>query len=430
MKLHDSVEVCLDLRGAGETQPEAVHVGSLRGTFIGGSRSLGALRFEYAAEYLANPRCIALSPNLPLVRGPKYLEVEDWLPDAFGDTAPDDWGQSVLRERAANEAPNMQLGQFDMLTLVDDDTRMGAIRYQDSEGEWLAKSERSQTVQSTDWKETVVRFVAASQRFEQWEATEADIELLEAAGSSLGGVRPKATLDRNGELWLLKLPSQKDREIDVEAWEAVAFALAESAGIRVASHTLVTGKKGKSALLIARFDRDGDRRLPYLSAMTLLEAGPHGAETYEDLADALVDLGAPTKDLHELFVRVAFNVLISNRDDHWRNHGFIYDGGWRLSPAFDLNPVRATSAIRSRRINLKDDPSRRQIVHLLAGCDAYALNETQAAELLKPLLGAVRDWPGVAARRGIHSAEIERMASAFPEDQFMAVEEFVRLHSA
>ena len=428
MKLHDALEVHLDLRRPGEPSPETVQVGSLRGSFQGASRVLGSVRFEYAAAYLNNERRIALSPALPLFRGPQYLEADGLLPDVFSDTAPDDWGQSVIREEVSRAQPGVQLGPFDFLSLTSDSTRMGALRYQDSSGSWLAPSVQPLPETPGDWTDNVSRYIGAAHRFEQWEATEADMMLLGAAGSTLGGARPKVVIERDGSLWLLKLPSNRDQRTDTEAWEALALDLAHLSDIRVPRHTLVHSSKGGSALMIERFDRRSDHRLHYISAQTALGAGPGTSETYEDLADALEMLAAPRGDLQELFVRIAFNVLISNRDDHWRNHGFIFDQGWRLSPAFDLNPVRASSPIRSRPINKMDDPTDRNIAHLLDACATYALTTAQAAEMLAPLVDTIPRWREIALRRKISEQEIESMASAFRDDQFEMVKAFVEKH--
>lgn len=428
MELPEELQVFIDLRRTGESTPEARHVGSLRASFQGASRVLGSVRFAYSQEYLADSRSIALSPGLPLIQGAQYLEADGSLPDVFSDTVPDDWGQAVIRERANLTHPGMPLGEFDFLALTSDTNRHGAVRYQNSSGEWVGAPADPEEVLHGDPTEQAITFTRIAQRFERHEATQDDIETLGAAGSSLGGARPKVSIPFGNELWLLKLPSSRDHRFDTEAWEAVALRIAQSADIRIPKHKLFFSREGGSSLLLERFDRDGERRLHYISAMTALQAAPGTTETYEDLADALVQLGAPRADLHELFLRVAFNVLISNRDDHWRNHGFIYDDGWRLSPMFDVNPVRATSSMNSRPINEMDTPSNRQIRFLLEGVDAYGLTKQHAAARLAPLIDAVGRWKEFAANVQISAPEIQAMSSAFREDQLLVVEAFVEKH--
>ncbi|WP_075200958.1 type II toxin-antitoxin system HipA family toxin [Leucobacter celer] len=428
MELHNTLEVFIDLRRSGEDEPETRHVGSLRASFQGTSRVLGAVRFEYAPEYLADERRIALSPTLQLLRGPQLLEANSSLPDVFADTAPDDWGQSVIRETVNRKHPGIQVGSFDFLALAGDEGRVGALRYQDAHGAWVGQSEPGETGAGEMLVDKAANFTRIAQRFERHEATQEDIDTLGAAGSSLGGARPKVSINHEGKLWLLKLPSSRDWNTDTEAWETVALRIAQASGIRVPEHRLFYSREGGSSLLIERFDRDGDRRLHYMSAMTVLQAVPGSVETYEDLADALVDLGAPREDLRELFLRVAFNVLISNRDDHWRNHGFLFDNGWRLSPMFDVNPVRATSPMRSRPINKRDTPSDRQIALLLDDCDVYGLTPQQAAMRLDPLIDAVSRWREIARHCRISESEIGSMSSAFREDQYAVAEDFVEKH--
>ena len=174
--------------------------------------------------------------------------------------------------------------------------------------------------------------------------TDEDLRLLLAPGSSLGGARPKASVrDRDGQLAIAKFPHHSDR-ISTVLWEAVALRLATEAGI-VTAIGRIEKAAGRPVFLLRRFDREGARRRPFLSAMSMLGAADHETRSYLEIADAIQRYGAtPTEDLHELWRRIVFSVLISNTDDHLRNHGFLYEGnrGWRLSPAYDLNPFQSS----------------------------------------------------------------------------------------
>jgi serine/threonine-protein kinase HipA len=165
--------------------------------------------------------------------------------------------------------------------------------------------------------------------------------LILAPGSSLGGSRPKATVrEADGRLAIAKFP-HRNEEFDVELWEATALTLAEKAGIFVPAWR-VENIADKPVLLLGRFDRIGQQPIPCLSAMSLLGAKDHQPRSYLEIADSLRQFGAsPDADTQQLWRRIVFNVLISNTDDHLRNHGFSYEGaaGWRLAPASDLNPV-------------------------------------------------------------------------------------------
>jgi serine/threonine-protein kinase HipA len=184
--------------------------------------------------------------------------------------------------------------------------------------------------------------------------TDSDLQLILAPGSSLGGARAKASvLDVTGALSIAKFP-QADDPYPVMQWEAVALDLAARAGIEVPTWRLeqVAGRK---ALLLRQFDRNGATRIPFLSAMSILGAADNEDHSYLEIIDALRQYGSqPEKDCAQLWRRIVFNILIANTDDHLRNHGFLYQlRGWKLSPAYDMNPT--PSDIRPRVLSLAID---------------------------------------------------------------------------
>lgn len=346
----------------------------------------------------------------------------------------------------------------------NDLTRMGALRFTETRPAQLARpgaapepsAEPINTEpMSTEWL-TAARHTAANPsdarriaeavaRFEEYEATEEDMEILGYAGSSLGGAQPKATIQEDdGSLWMLKLPSNRDRRVDTEAWEATTLDLAAAAGLRVPRHRLIRLDERKSSLLIERFDRIGKAgirtaRVGYMSAMTAMQLGSQGSATYENFADAidLVTLSASTQDLREMYGRVALTVLVGNVDDHWKNHGFVRERGhtntdatWRLSPIFDVNPTRSGSRVRSRQINDRDDASNRDVRLLIEDRDVYRLTRQDAAEVLSRVTRAVSTWRETAEKHNISAAEIEHMASAFDEAQFDHAAHFVARFAA
>ncbi|ANP73031.1 type II toxin-antitoxin system HipA family toxin [Cryobacterium arcticum] len=465
VRLIDAVDVYLDESPERPESPESAGapllIGALRASF-GAGRQLGGSSFEYTAEYLASPSRYAISPDLPLVAGKQFSGEDAALFGAFADATPDDWGTGLIdaaftRERGAGWP--LALGEFDHLVQQNDLTRMGALRFREpgtsgtsaagastpgtstAAPEWLTAAQH--TAANPNDAQRIAEAVA---RFEEYEATDEDMEILGYAGSSLGGARPKATIqDADGGLWLLKLPSNRDRRIDTEAWEATALDLAAAAGLRVPRHRLIRLDEHKSSLLIERFDRRFDQRsqsrVGYMSAMTAMQLGPQQSATYEDLADTIdqVTLESSVEDLREMFGRVALTVLVGNVDDHWKNHGFTrertgVDAGaatsWRLSPAFDVNPTRPGSRVRSRRINSHDDPSNRDVRLLIEGRDAYRLTQRDAAEVLARVTRAVGTWRETARKYNIGPGEIEYMAPAFNEAQFEYAERFVIEHLA
>lgn len=440
LRLLDAVDVHLD-----ERPGQPVLVGSLRASFTSG-RTLAGSSFEYATSYLASPARYEISPDLPLVAGRQFSGGDTTLFGAFADVTPDDWGTGLIdaeyQQRREPDDPRA-IGEFDHLVQQNDIARMGALRFttraaeppsERAEQEWLTAAKHTAANANT-----VTRIAEAAARFEEYTATEEDIEILGFAGSSLGGARPKATIrDDDGRLWMLKLPSNRDRRSDLEAWEAVALDIAAQAGLRVPRHRLIRLDEHKSSLLIERFDRtsDGRHRVGYISAMTAMQLGPQNQRaSYEDFADAIDQL-APVRsrdDLREMFGRVALTVLVGNVDDHWKNHGFVreetdHGSSWRLSPLFDVNPTRASSRVRSRRISSSDDATNRDIRSLIDGRDVYQLSARDAAEVLADVVSAVEKWRETAALHQIGHGEIDQMASAFDDMQLDHAARFVADH--
>lgn len=433
-RLLDAVDVYLD-----EGPASPIYVGSLRGSFTSG-RQLGGSSFEYTAEFLASSDPYPISSDLPLVAGRQFSGEDAAMFGVFADATPDDWGIGLIddeyaRERASDQP--LRIGAFDHLVQQNDFTRLGALRFTEpgvGPRDWLTAGKH--TAANTN---DVRRIAEAVARFEEYEATEEDMEILGYAGSSLGGARPKATIqEADGSLWMLKLPSNRDRRADTEAWEATSLDLAAAAGLRVPRHRLIRLNQHKSSLLIERFDRGGpgaQHRVGYMSAMTAMQLGEQGSATYEDFADAIDQATASADELHEMFGRVALNVLVSNVDDHWKNHGFTREqartgASWRLSPLFDVNPTRAGGRVRARRISDRDDQSNRDVRLLIEGRDAYRLTDQQAAEILARVTSAVGSWRETARKHSLTDGEIEHMASAFDEAQLDHATRFVAEHAS
>ncbi len=291
--------------------------------------------FAYAPEYLAHPDAYEIDPLLPLVAGQQQTPAGRPSFGAFGDCAPDRWGRRLIaraehrRAREHGEAER-SLGEIDLLLGVRDDLRQGALRMRRGDT-YLAPSDRGVPALLQ-----LGRLRAAADRLERDAADDADLDALLHGGSSLGGARPKAHVIDRGRLAIAKLPSPSD-EWDVMRWERVAHPLAHAAGVRVPRSALHELDR-KAVLVVERFDRSGAQRIGYVSAMTMLEATDGDRGSYLDIAD-VIERHSPIAgaDLAELWRRIAFSILISNTDDHLRNHGFLRtsSAGWTLSPAFD-----------------------------------------------------------------------------------------------
>ena len=248
--------------------------------------------------------------------------------------------------------------------------------------------------------------------------TEDDLRLLLAPGSSLGGARPKASVrDQDGHLAIAKFPNESD-EYNVVLWEALAFTLAGKAGLTTATWRIEMVAK-RPTLLLSRFDRSKHARVPFLSAMSMLGAKDGDPHSYLEIADALRQNGAaPQDDMRELWGRMVFSVLISNTDDHLRNHGFLYEGrnGWRLSPLYDVNPVPTDVKPRVLTTAINQDDGTASLDLALEVAPYFGLKPPQARQIAHRIGLAVSSWRMDAARLGLKKAEIDRMASAFEHD--------------
>ncbi|MBC9945130.1 type II toxin-antitoxin system HipA family toxin [Leucobacter sp. cx-328] len=426
MKLFDELDVYVEVGGL------TVRAGRLGASFVGG-RSLGGSWFTYDQDYFSVAGAYELSPDLPRTHSRTYSGPDRALFFAFQDLTPDDWGRMVMRAKLASDRQvglnTPVVGDFDYLALASDESRLGAIRFASVGGStWLSEV----TVPELEVN-GLAAFTGAAARFEEHEADERDLMLLGAPGTSAGGARPKVAARVGGELKMLKLPSSRDGGRDGEAWEFTAIQLAEQAGLEVQTGRLCRPAGMKSTLVLYRFDRtESGNRIGFISARTAMELPDHtfNTATYEDFADCVDMLtGGDRNQLRELFKRIAFTVLINNIDDHWKNHGFLRgECGWRLSPAFDVNPSPSIGSVSSRQINSKDDPRKRSILSLVASKDAFGLSKGDAGHALAEVLAPVRTWEKVAASVGIAEAEMKSMAPAFStEQQQLAEREIARL---
>lgn len=377
--------------------------------------------FEYDRGWLDRRDHFALEPALILVPGPYHTGTDRPMFGAIGDSAPDRWGRVLMRraERKAAEREKRTprtLFEMDFLLRVDDEVRAGALRFAEREGgPFLAEPGHFRIPPLVE----LSRLLSATERVIADEDDEEDLRLLIAPGSSLGGARPKASVrDRDGTLAIAKFP-HRDDDINIVLWESVALKLAASAGIAVPQNRVEMIGNAKAVLIIRRFDRQDGARTPFLSAMSMLSAADNDPHSYLEIAEALRQHGAaPKEDLEQLWRRIVFNVLISNSDDHLRNHGFLYAGsaGWRLSPAFDMNPVPIDIKPRVLSTTIDSDDPSASIELAFRVSEYFGLSPHQARRIAADVAAVVSTWRETATNVGITAAEIERMASAFEHD--------------
>lgn len=397
-----------------DLQATALRVGTLwiHATAAGESAS-----FEYAPAWKASPSRFSLEPALAVGEGAFHTPAGKSQFGSIGDSAPDRWGRVLMDRRearaaAAEHRARRRLRDSDYLLLVNDVSRQGALRFAEAEGgPFLAADTAASVPPLVD----LGRLLAASERIQAREELDQDIRDLVDPGASLGGARPKATVLDDGRLLIAKFPSQND-DWDVELWEYLCFAMAKRAGIPTPETRLVQ-VGGRNVLLLGRFDRrEGGGRIPFLSAMSMLgyADGDHGS--YVELAEALSRHGArATEDKQDLWRRMVFNILVSNVDDHLRNHGFLYAGsaGWRLSPVYDLEPTpeHVKARVLHTRIDMYDGTASLELAYSVA--EEFGLTPDAARRTAKEVAEATRNWAADAARLGADKADMEAMRSAF-----------------
>lgn len=370
--------------------------------------------FEYAHEWLNRPQAFALDPaNLPLGRQPFYTSSgKSALPGALRDAAPDRWGRQLARRAFRKTGERRALSEVDYLLSIDDRTRIGALQFRRKGEEGLEPGTRPRRVPPLI---RLPELVNAADAVGSGTETAEDLKLLLDEGSPLGGARPKsAVIDDDGRLAIAKFPT-KDDDRSIPHGEVLAMTLAAAAGINTAKATLLD-VAGRPVSLMTRFDRDGERRVPFISAMTLLGLEDGDEAAYTDIAEAIrMYSSAPTEDLHELWRRIVFNVMAGNLDDHLRNHGFLYDhdNQWRLSPAYDLNPVPLAEKVRELTTWISEEGPDADLDLARAAASYFALDAHRAEAIIDEVATAVAGWKEIARQLGMGAADLAAYATAF-----------------
>ena len=393
------------------------------GTLYANSRRTKELfSFEYDETWLSRTEeSLMLDPDLSMYKGRQYAPVHKELFGLFSDSCPDRWGRLLMKRREAilakkEDRKPRNLTESDFLLGVFDESRMGALRFKtDKEGGFLSYDRELSTPPWT----TLRKLETASIAFENDESglQEKWLNQLLAPGSSLGGARPKATVQApNGDLWIAKFPSKQD-EYNSGAWEMVVHDLALSCKLDVPEAKCERFSKAGSTFLVKRFDRNSGKRIHFASAMTLLgktdgASGDDGS-SYLDLASFIKAYGAkPEQDLKELWKRIIFNMAVSNTDDHLRNHGFILEKtGWRISPLYDVNPSIYGDTL-SLNITATDNSINFELA--LETAALYGISLNLAKTMLEDIKNIVSTtWMTAAKKYGLNRNAIEYMEPAF-----------------
>jgi serine/threonine-protein kinase HipA len=368
---------------------------------------------------------VHLDPRLGPFEGRQHPPQGHSIFGVFADSSPDRWGRVLMRrrleraQRAGTIDKSARLYESDYLLGVHDTYRSGALRFKlDDQGEFLDNQHGAAAPPFVKLRE----LEAASLALERDEdntshAVDDWLRLLIAPGGSLGGARPKASVvDPHGQLWIAKFPSVRD-EHDVGAWELVVQTLAQGCGLRVPASLGRRFASVHHTFLVKRFDRTRQGRLHFASAMTLTgHSDGEDASTgvsYLEIAQVLIEQGCQVADdLRELWTRIVFNMLVSNTDDHLRNHGFILvpGKGWCLSEAYDMNPVPDAQGLKLN-VSQSDNALDLELARSVAGY--FRVPAKQADEIIWRCAEVVRQWPSIAQRLRIPEREQQRMAGAF-----------------
>jgi len=401
--------------------PEQILMGNLRTKLTKGEE---VFSFEYSKIWLESGFAQDLDPDLKLYSGPQYLG--DAKPNfgLFLDSSPDRWGRMLMKRREAikerkeGEKPQKLL-ESDFLLGVNDETRMGGLRFKlDEGGDFLENDEEIKAPPFTSIRE----LEQASQRIEDddfFKDSDAKkwLKLMIAPGSSLGGARPKASVrNTDGSLWIAKFPSKNDDK-DSGIWELLVNKIASKIGINVAESTASTYSQKQHTYLTKRFDRlEEDKRIHFASAMTLLgyKNGYSHKEggSYLELVELIERYGAePDQDLIELWKRIVFSVGVSNTDDHLRNHGFLLTRkGWKLSPAYDINPNEDGTGLS---LNISEEDNSLEFDLCLEVAEYFRWKLDDAEKYIKEASAEISKWSEIAKGLGIPNREINYMENAF-----------------
>ena len=370
--------------------------------------------FQYAETWLNNPKAFNIDPALYLTAGQQYSSKP--LFGVFTDCSPDRWGRVLMQRFEQTKAKEEQrvprtLNDIDYLALVNDEARQGAIRLKNNpENDFIFPA----LIKPIPPLINLPELLSAAEKITNNNETAKDLRVLLAPGSSLGGARPKASdIDNDGDLCIAKFPKKDDID-NIVLWEAVALTLAKEAKINVPQWKIVN-VLNRPVLLVKRFDRIKTKRIAFVSAMTMLSATDgDNTYTYQNIADVIRQYSsAPKDDLTELWKRIVFSVMISNTDDHLRNHGFLRvdNNGWRLSPVYDVNPNPDNTGMLSTAIS--EGVYETNLENVLNVAEYFGLTLDKANNIIITIKSAVSQWKQVATKIGLSSTEIHKMQIAF-----------------
>ncbi|MES2769267.1 MAG: type II toxin-antitoxin system HipA family toxin [Bdellovibrionota bacterium] len=387
---------------------ETVTVGKFKWEKAGSNSEVGT--FIYGQSYLRNPNRISLDPfNLPLEEREFQVTINEGVHGPIRDASPDSWGRYVIQK-------NTPLDQHDPMgyLLNSAGDRIGALSFGFGKVPPAPVRIFNKTID-------LEKLIKAAHKLEKDQPLSKAEKALLMVGPSAGGARPKTTVENNNNLWIAKFPAVADKQ-NFSKIEYVTMKFAKKCGLNVPDVDLVQ-IGGQDVFLIKRFDRVYQKskqdyyRHHFVSGLTLLnlDERDYANWSYIDFADQMRRwILNPSNDLRELFKRIAFNGLISNTDDHPRNHGFIHTGnGYRLSPVYDLVPKPEAGTTRYLAMPFGDQGKVFIFENLISRSDAFGLSREEATLIYKKLKSNISNWRSFYSANGLASSDMEYLENSF-----------------
>ena len=398
---------------------EAVPAGRLTLTQMGHGLSS---TFIYGSRYMQRPNAVEIDPLSLQFRAVPRKPEEEIVPrnnlglfGAIRDATPDSWGRRVLEKQfKATELPEIEYIRNSF------DDRVGALDFRDTPTSPAKKHPFNRVLD-------LHYLLDCADRIDRDEPVPDSMLQLFHYGSSMGGARPKAVVEDESGLWLAKFRSRNDH-FDAVVVEAATLKMAAACGIDVPA-TRVERAAGSSIFMIRRFDREttdrGYIRKAFVSALTLLgkDETESPASSYAEIAAAMAKYASARGIAQmkvELFRRMVFNILVSNTDDHLRNHGFVHqEGAYRLSPAYDIVPTPMLATERFQHLAVGDQGRLSTLDNALSRPGIFGLTDADARHIVATMVGVVSHWRDFYARQGVSAKDSATLARAFRSPQAM-----------
>ena len=375
------------------------------------NENLGIGLFSYGRKYVKRKKAMPLDPiALPLGYQPKEVTTNKGLYGTFRDSAPDYWGRLVIA--AEYRLPPEALSEIDYL-LNSNTTRVGNLDFRKT-------PEDSEPIHGPPHFNQMEKIIEAANIIQQGGTVSQHLLHLLNQGTSLGGARPKSTVEWNNDLWIAKFSAKNDT-VNIPRIEYATMTLAKICGIRIPELRLESIGKHK-VLMVRRFDREriGESwlRSGFLSSLSLMhwDEADRLTWSYGKIAETMRRF-VSVKDLHELFQRMVFNILVRNTDDHPRNHGFIFDDkNIQLSPAYDIVPGLTKPGLGTTfflAMSVGEYGREATLSNALTQAFRFGLTEDNAIEIIKELVKSVREWKDIFVSAGCTDFEIKSLEASF-----------------